>query len=88
MLSHDGVIHGYDSYIKMSSYSSIMETVTVQKEVFSKILADVEVLLDDVESALNSKVKQRLHDITTGKIEAKTEEDLHDYLRKRGVKVE
>ncbi|KHO54095.1 MAG: hypothetical protein QT09_C0006G0015 [archaeon GW2011_AR18] len=44
-----------------------METVTIPKEIFSKILADVETLLEDMEIALNTKVKQRINDIETKK---------------------
>ena len=65
-----------------------METVTIPKEIFSKILADVETLLEDMEIALNTKVKQRINDIETKKIEGKTEKDLDSYLKKRGIKVE
>ena len=65
-----------------------METVTVPKEVFSKILEDVEVLIDDVELALDQKVRKRISDIETGVVKGKTEEDLHNYLKKRGVKIE
>ena len=65
-----------------------METITVPKEVFNRILSDVETLIDDVEIALNIKVNQRISDIKTGKINGKTEEDLDVYLKKRGVKIE
>lgn len=64
-----------------------METVTVQKEVFSKILTDVETLIDDVELALDAKVIQRIQDIEIGKVEGRTEKDLDNYLKKRGVKI-
>lgn len=65
-----------------------MESVTVPKEVFSKILADVEVLIDDVELALDARVQKRIADIKSGKEKGKYEEELDDYLRKRGVKIE
>ncbi len=65
-----------------------METLTVKKEVFSKILTDVETLIDDVEIALDDQVRQRIHDVETGKVTGKTEDDLHAYLKKRGVNVE
>ena len=64
-----------------------METITLPKEFFNKILIDVETLLDDVELALDAKVKQRLQDLKSEKIQAKTEEELDNYLRKRGVKI-
>ena len=65
-----------------------METVTVPKEVFNKILSDVEILIDDVEMALDVKVRKRISDIETGKVKGKTEKELDDYLKKRGVKVD
>ncbi len=65
-----------------------METVTISKEVFIKILADVETLIDDVELALNTKVRNRIHDIKIKKINGKTEEELDNYLKNRGVKIE
>ncbi len=65
-----------------------METVTIPKEAFNKILNDVEILIDDFELALDAKVQQRVLDIETGKIKGKTEKDLDDYLKKRGVKID
>ncbi len=64
-----------------------METLAGPKELFSKILTDVGILIDDVESALDTKVKQRISDIETNKVEGKTEEELDNYLRTRWVKV-
>ncbi|HLC56210.1 MAG TPA: hypothetical protein VJJ23_03165 [Candidatus Nanoarchaeia archaeon] len=65
-----------------------MKTVTVPKEVFNKILSDVETLIDDVEIALDEKIQQRIFDIESRKTNGKTEEDLNNYLKKRGVKIE
>lgn len=65
-----------------------METVAVPKEIFVKILSDAETLLDDVESALDMKVKQRIRDITSGIVKGRSEEELDQYLRERGVAVE
>ena len=65
-----------------------METVTIQKEFLSKILTDVETLIDDVELALDSKVIQRAQDVETGKVTGRTEKDLDNYLKRRGVKIE
>lgn len=65
-----------------------MEAVSVPKGVFTKILSDVETLIDDVELALDNKVQKRIIDIETGCVEGKTEQELDNYLRKRGVKVE
>jgi len=65
-----------------------METVTISKEIFSKILLDAEVLMKDVEMALDTKVKQRISDIEENKVEGKSEKELDDYLKSRGVKIE
>lgn len=65
-----------------------METVTISKEVFGKILADAEVLMKDIENALDIKVKQRISDIEKSRVEGKSEKDLDDYLKRRGVKIE
>ena len=65
-----------------------METVTIPKELFSKILSDVDILMQDVEKALYTKVKNRINEIETKNIDGKTEKDLDDYLRKRGIKFE
>ena len=64
-----------------------METVTIPKRVFSKILEDVEVLIDDVEMALDVKVQQRIEDIESGKEKGRTEKEYYEYLAKRGIKV-
>ncbi len=48
-----------------------METLAVPKQLFSKILTDVEILIDDVESALDTKVKQRISDLETNKVNGK-----------------
>lgn len=65
-----------------------METVSIPKEAFTKILSDVETLIDDVELALDAKAQKRIIDIETGEVKGKTEQELDDYLKKRGVKVE
>lgn len=65
-----------------------METINISKEIFSKILADAEVLMKDVEMALDTKVKQRISDIEENKVAGKSEGELDDYLKSRGVKIE
>ena len=62
-----------------------METITIPKNVFTKILVDVEMLIDDVEMALDTKVQQRMLDIEAGKDLGKTEKDYYEYLAKRGI---
>lgn len=63
----------------------VMDTVAVPKDVFVKILEDVEILIDDVESALDQNVRKRFQEIETGSVVGKTEKDLDTYLKKRGV---
>ena len=65
-----------------------MDTVTIPKDIFSKILDDVEILIDDVEIALDNTVKRRINELESGKIKAKTEKELDEYLQKRGIKVD
>ncbi|MEK6858177.1 MAG: hypothetical protein AABX39_06325 [Nanoarchaeota archaeon] len=65
-----------------------METIAVPKAFFGKILDDVEVLIDDVETALDEKVKQRILEVESGKVKGKTEKEYKEYLAKRGIKSE
>lgn len=60
-------------------------TIKIEKTILTKILKDAEILIDDVESALNNKLKQRILDIKTDSSIGKTEKDLEIYLKKRGV---
>ena len=64
-----------------------MDTVTIPKKAFTKILEDVETLIDDVELALDAKVQERLSDIKKNPSIGKTEKDLDNNLKKRGVKI-
>ncbi len=64
-----------------------METVTVKKEAFEKILDDVELLLNDMELALDIKAQKRLAELQSGKVKGKTEKDYYNYLTKRGITV-
>ena len=61
------------------------ETIVVPKQVFGKILTDVGVLIDDVELALDEKVRKRIDDIGSGKVKGKSEEEYYKYLKKRGI---
>lgn len=63
-----------------------METVTVPKEMFQRIINHVEILLSDVELALDPKTQQRLEEIQTGRVKTKTEEEYYQYLQKREIK--
>ena len=64
-----------------------METVNIQKKVLRKILDDVQILIDDVEIALDTKIQQRREDIESGKEKGKTEKEYYNYLVKRGIKM-
>jgi len=67
-----------------------METVQVRKSDFSKILETAEILVSEVEHALSQDdiVIKRIDDIKLGKVKGKTERDLDEYLKKRGVKID
>ena len=67
-----------------------METVQIKKSDFSKILSTAEILIDEVEQAFSQDevVIKRIKDIKTGNVKGKTEQELNDYLKKRGVKIE
>ena len=66
-----------------------METLQIKKTDFNKILETAEILINEVEQALSQDdiVKARIEDIKTGKIKGKGEQELNDYLKKRGVKI-
>ncbi len=66
-----------------------METVQVNKSDLGKILSTVEILIDEVENALSQDelAKKRFEEITSGKIKGKSEKDLDEYLKRRGVKL-
>ncbi|PIN76059.1 hypothetical protein COV18_01395 [Candidatus Woesearchaeota archaeon CG10_big_fil_rev_8_21_14_0_10_37_12] len=67
-----------------------MTTITIQKEKLSKVLEDVEVLIQDVSELVdqNMLVKQRIANIQKSPEAYKTEEELDTYLKKRGVNIE
>ena len=67
-----------------------METVEVKKSDLSKILNTAEILVDEVEQALSQDeiANKRIKDIMAGKISGRTEKELDEYLKKRGVKIE
>ncbi len=66
-----------------------METIQVRKSDFNKIISTAEVLINEVEQALSQDeiAKKRIGDIITGRIKSRTEEELDNYLKKRGVKI-
>ena len=67
-----------------------MGTITVSEEKFNKVMSDVEALIEDVSSLFDQDeiAKQRMQEIRANPSIGKSEKELDDYLRKRGVKVE
>ena len=66
------------------------ETITMPREEFKKLISDVEIVINDVESILSSEeklTKKRINDIESGKVKGKTEKELDEYLKNRGIKV-
>ncbi|MBI4139363.1 hypothetical protein HY483_00185 [Candidatus Woesearchaeota archaeon] len=67
-----------------------MTQVIVSEEKFRKVLSDVETLITDVSSLFDqdSIVKKRILDIQSNPQIGRSEKDLDEYLKKRGVAVE
>ncbi len=66
-----------------------MATVTISEDKLQKVLHDVEVLIEDVASLVNQDktANQRLAEIKANPSIGKSEKDLDDYLKKRGIKI-
>lgn len=63
-----------------------METVTLPKQKFSKLLTDVELLINDVDEILSDEdsiVKKRIADVKSGNVKGVTEAEYYGYLKKR-----
>ena len=60
-----------------------METISISKDTFSKVLCDVEILIEDVASLFDQDitVKNRLKDVKEGPSLGKSEKDLDEYLK-------
>ena len=67
-----------------------METISISKDAFSKVLIDVETLIEDVASLFDQDmiVKTRLKEIKENPLIGKSEKYLDTYLKKRGIKVD
>ena len=67
-----------------------MATITIPEEKFNKVLSDVENLIEDVADLFDQDeiAKKRIADIKTNPSIGKSEKELDDYLKKRGVKVD
>ena len=66
-----------------------MTTITIAEDKLQKVLEDVEILIEDVASLINQeKVAQaRLAQIKANPSLGKSEKELDDYLKKRGVRL-
>ena len=67
-----------------------MANINVSEEKFNKVLADVETLIEDVSDLFDQDeiAKKRISDIEKNPSIGKSEKELDDYLRQRGVKVD
>ena len=67
-----------------------MDTINISEDRFKKVLADVEVLVEDVTALINQDdiVRQRIADIKANPSIGKTEKELDGYLKNRGVKID
>jgi len=67
-----------------------MSTITVSEEKFNKVIQDVENLIEDVSDLFNQDeiAKKRMTEIKSNNSIGKTEKELDEYLKKRGVKVD
>lgn len=67
-----------------------MTTITISEEKFNKVISDVEILIEDVASLFGQDdiAKQRINDIKKNPSIGKSEKELDEYLKKRGVKVD
>lgn len=67
-----------------------MANITISEEKLNKVLADVENLIEDVSSLLDQDeiAKKRMAEIKANPPIGKSENELDDYLKKRGVKID
>ena len=67
-----------------------MAIMTISEEKFNKVIADVENLIEDVADLFDQDeiAKRRLTEIKANPSIGKSEKELDDYLKKRGVKVD
>lgn len=65
-----------------------MEALTIPKEKFGKILNDIDILIKDIEDvSQNQLIHQRIAEIDADPSIGKSEQELDEYLRKRGVRM-
>ncbi len=65
-----------------------MEAVTIPKHKFGKILADIDLLISDIEDMSQDDIAhQRIADIEANPSIGRSEQELDEYLKKRGVRM-
>lgn len=66
-----------------------MVNIIISEEKFNKVLADVETLIEDVGSLFDQDeiARKRMDEIKTNPSIGKSEKELDEYLKRRGVKV-
>ena len=65
-----------------------METITLSKHKFGKILEDIDLLVGDIEELSQDEIVQtRIADIEANPSLGKSEQELDEYLKKRGVRM-
>jgi len=67
-----------------------MGIVTISKDKLDLVISDVERLVSHFEDLVEDQdqiARDRLKEIKTGCVEGKSESELDEYLKKRGVKV-
>jgi len=67
-----------------------MVNITISEEKFNKVLADVETLIEDVSTLFDQDeiAKHRFAEIKKNPSIGKSEKELDDYLKKRGVEID
>ncbi len=78
------------NYLNNHSHQTAMTTITVSEEKFNKVLADVELLIEDVASLFDQDeiARKRIAEIEVDPSIGRSEKELDEYLRKRGLKIE
>jgi len=74
----------------LANRSITVATITISEEKFNKVIADVESLIGPVAELLDQDeiAKKRINEIKANPSIGKSEKELDDYLKKRGVKVD
>ena len=67
-----------------------MANISISEEKFNKVLADVGALIEDVSDLFDQDeiAKKRTADIEENPSIGKSEKELDDYLKQRGVKID